>query len=74
MLFDLSHVWENEEEMLVVTGLTLKEAEYVLEDFSEEVKRGSLQRSKIEGWETTEIIGSTDFFDAYDLYASIRHA
>ena len=39
MLFDLSHVWENEEEMIVVTGLTLKEAEYVLKDFSEEVKK-----------------------------------
>ena len=39
MLFDLSHVWENQEEMLVVTGLTLKEAEYVLSDFSEEIKK-----------------------------------
>ena len=39
MLFDLSHVWENEEEMLVVAGLTLQEAQYVLGDFSEEIKK-----------------------------------
>jgi len=39
MLCDLSHVWNNEKEMLVVSGLTLKEAEYVLSDFSDEVKR-----------------------------------
>jgi len=38
MLFDLSHVWENEKEMLVVTGLTLQEAEYVLRDFFDEIK------------------------------------